>query len=268
MHGSEVERTRRQTGNILLTVTADSSTCTGSPVNLFFTRSVICVNLSTCSEHCGGRPRSRSSHRLSTDSERYLASSGHLHGSHVSNKSHHSLAIYMFRSQVCHVLVSVDFLQRDPTRLNMTLYRESRGREDSRCLPRPSHRTRFLASLMHPWPSTWLSRSRRTLTLLSSTSQLFVSLKRTSRNGDRARRPSRLGSTCVVTVRPHVQETQRRLFLKLPDNTRRFHAEWNSTLQGHRRCLIWRLHGAISFDANANSGRSCNRYASLIAADL
>ena len=61
-----------------------------------------------------------------------------------------------------------------------------------------------------------------------------------------ARRASRLGAIRTVSVRPHVEVTQRCLFLKPPDNTRRSHAESNSTLEFHPRCLSWRLHGTCN----------------------
>ena len=44
---------RQQTKSTLLTNTADSSTCTDSPINLFLIRSVHCLSLSACSEPCG-----------------------------------------------------------------------------------------------------------------------------------------------------------------------------------------------------------------------
>ena len=116
----------------------------------------------------------------------------------------------------------------------------------------------------HAQPLTWPSRSRSTLR-----AQHHDCLRRrrepqevvACHQSGSARRPSRLGATCVVTVRPHVQETHR-CSLTPPDNTTR--------LPDHPRCLIWRLcvERAISFVADAHCGRSCERDASLIAADL
>ena len=84
-------------------------------VNMYYsTRQLVlhtdCVNLSACSEYClVNRSHSRSSHPLHTDSERWLTSSCYLHDSHVPKKSQHSLAIYMCRSQIFDVCVSIDF---------------------------------------------------------------------------------------------------------------------------------------------------------------
>ena len=92
----------------------------------------------------------------------------------------------------------------------------------------------------HPQPLTWPSRSRGTLTLRAQHHDCLGRRREPQEmvafhQRGSARRPSRLGLTCVVTVRPHVQVTQRCLILTPPDNTRR--------LPGHPRCLIWRLHG-------------------------
>ena len=100
--------------------------------------------------------------------------------------------IWKFRSQIRDFLVSVDFLRRDPTLLNMTLHPE-RGvavRDTAKpatirdaCPDRcnvPDSRFQFCSQVSCHRLCT---RSRRTLTLPSSTPRLLVSSTRTSRDG-------------------------------------------------------------------------------------
>ena len=104
---------------------------------------------------------------------------------------------------------------------------------------------------MHPWPLTLPSRSLRILTLLSSGPRLLASLPRTSKDGGLPSTRQQRWSTVLFLAYPAWSLTfhkskkllQRGVVLKLPDYTRRYHAESHSTLQGHQSGLAKRLQG-------------------------